>query len=183
MTLTYSAMLELGTELPSFKLFNTITDQEFDSNSLSSEKGKVIMFICNHCPFVIHYHEQLVKLYQDYADKLEFVAISSNDVLEYPQDAPEKMTELFAKLGLDFPYLYDESQEIAKKYHAVCTPEFYLFSADNKLIYRGRFDDSSPNNGKIATGSEFRAALDDFLSNKPISEQQLPSMGCNIKWK
>ncbi len=182
MALTYSSMLELGTKLPDFTLTNTLNDQEFDSESLSSDRPKVIMFICNHCPYVIHYHDQLVSLYDDYKDKVEFVAISSNDADNYPQDGPTEMKGLFSELGLDFPYLYDETQEIAKKYQAQCTPEFYLFDDEDKLIYRGRMDGSSPGSGN-PTGADLRNAIDNFLAGREISDDQRPSMGCNIKWK
>lgn len=183
MALNYSTMLDLCAKLPDFELVNSLDGQKFNSDNLDKNKGKLVMFICNHCPFVIHYHQQLVNLAQKYSSKIEFVAISSNDAENYPQDGPEKMKELFAKLNLSFPYLYDESQEIAKKYKAACTPEFYLFDENNLLIYRGRMDDSSPQNGKEANGSDLKNAIDNFLNKKEISPDQYPSMGCNIKWK
>ncbi len=183
MALTYSAMLELGTKLPEFELENTIDGEKFNSNSLSKNKGKVIMFICNHCPFVIHCQDQIVDIYNKYLDKIEFVAISSNDVQKYPEDSPENMKKLAEKLDFDFPYLYDETQEVAKKYQAACTPEFYLFDENDLLIYRGRIDNSSPGNGIEQSGEDLRNAIDNFLAKKPISNQQYPSMGCNIKWK
>ena len=184
MSLTYSKMLPLTTKLSSFDLPNIITGEKFSSNNLSDECGKVIMFICNHCPYVIHYHDQLVKLINEYVKKnIEFIAISSNDVENYPQDSPENMKILFKDLGLSIPYLYDESQEIAKKYMAECTPEFYFFDKNNSLIYRGRMDDSSPGSGKISTGKDLRFAIDNFISENEIDDNQLPSMGCNIKWK
>jgi len=184
MSLTYSKMLPLRTKLPSFVLPNVITGDKFSSYNLSNDCGKVIMFICNHCPYVIHYHEELVKLINEYAKKnIEFVAISSNDVENYPQDSPENMKILFKDLGISIPYLYDESQDIAKKYMAECTPEFYFFDKNNLLIYRGRLDDSSPGNEKPITGKDLRSAIKFFLLGNTINDNQYPSMGCNIKWK
>ena len=184
MALTYSKMLPLTTKLPSFNLPNVITGDKFSSNNLSMECGKVIMFICNHCPYVIHYHDQLVRLINEYVKKnIEFVAISSNDVENYPQDSPENMKILFKDLSLSIPYLYDESQEIAKKYMAECTPEFYFFDKNNSLIYRGRMDESSPRNGIKPSGEDLRSAIDNFILENEIDHNQLPSMGCNIKWK
>ena len=183
MALTYSQMLSLNTKLPKFNLINTINNREFSSDNLSEQKGKLIMFICNHCPFVIHYHQQIIAINKNYKDMIEFVAISSNDIKNYPEDAPDKMKKLWQDLDLDFPYLYDETQEIAKKYQAVCTPEFYLFNKNNQLIYRGRMDDSSPNNNNKITAYDLRNAIDNFLENKQINPNQNPSMGCNIKWK
>ena len=170
-------MLNLDTKLPEFNLLNTVNNKNFNSNLLPKDKGKLIMFICNHCPFVIHYHDQIIDINNKYQDKIEFVAISSNDVKNYPEDAPERMQELWQKLGLKFPYLYDESQEIAKKYKAECTTEFYIFNKNNELIYRGRMDNSSPNNNKNSTGIDLR------IAEKEIDSSQYPSMGCNIKWK
>ncbi len=175
-------MLTLGTKLPNFDLINVVDNQKFNSDSLSKDKGKLIMFICNHCPYVIHYLDQIMDISNKYSSAIQFVAISSNDVSAYPEDSPEKMKQLAEKLNFNFPYLYDETQEIAKNYQAACTPEFYLFDENNLLIYRGRFDDSSPGNNKKATGSDLRKAIDDFLAGKKISDQQYPSMGCNIKW-
>ncbi len=183
MALTYSKMLELGTKLPEFELINVIDNQKFSSDFLSKDKGKVIMFICNHCPYVIHYHQQIIDITNKYLPQIEFVAISSNDVVNYPEDSPQKMKALAQKLDFRFPYLYDETQDIAKKYKAACTPEFYLFDKNNSLIYRGRLDDSSPGSNKEVTGKDLRNAIEDFLAGKQISDQQYPSMGCNIKWK
>ena len=184
MSLTYSKMLPLGTKLPSFNLSNVLTGDNFSSVSLSNDCGKVIMFICNHCPYVIHYHDELVNLIKEYGNKnIEFVAISSNDVENYPQDSPKNMKILFNDLGLKIPYLYDETQEIAKNYMAECTPEFYLFDKNDSLIYRGRLDDSSPGNGRSITGKDLRSAIENFLLGVSIDKEQTPSMGCNIKWK
>ena len=177
-------MLPLGTKIPSFNLPNVLTGNNFSSDSLSSDSGKIIMFICNHCPYVIHYHDEIINLFDEYSKKnLEFVAISSNDVENYAQDSPENMKILFNDLGLTIPYLYDETQEIAKNYMAECTPEFYLFDNNDLLIYRGRLDDSSPGNGRPITGENLRSAIENFLSGNPIDKYQNPSMGCNIKWK
>jgi thiol-disulfide isomerase/thioredoxin len=183
MALTYSRMLDLGTKLPEFELINVIDNQKFNSAYLSKSKGKLIMFICNHCPYVIHHHGQIIDISNKYLADVEFVAISSNDISSYPEDGPQKMKELARKLNFRFPYLYDETQDIAKKYQAACTPELYLFDKNNLLIYRGRFDDSSPGNNKKPTGNDLRKALDNFLAGKKISDEQYPSMGCNIKWK
>ncbi|MBT4922086.1 MAG: thioredoxin family protein [Rickettsiales bacterium] len=183
MPLIYSAMLDLGTELPKFELENTINKQMFSSDSLSQDKGRVIMFICNHCPYVIHYHQQIIAMANKYLPDIEFVAISSNDANRYHEDSPEKMHDLAKKLDFPFPYLYDETQSVAKKYKAACTPDFYLFDQSNLLIYRGRLDDSSPGSQNQATGNELRNVLDDFLAGNEISNEQNPSMGCSIKWK
>ncbi len=183
MALKYSSMLDLQTDLISFNLPNTITDNNFTDEYLESSKPTLIMFICNHCPYVIHYHDEIKRLALDYLDRLNFVAISSNDIENYPQDSPDKMKELWHELGLDFPYLYDESQEIAKLYKAECTPEFYLFNLSNKLVYRGRLDESSPGSESKPTGEDLRNAMENLLNNNEISEEQYPSMGCNIKWK
>lgn len=176
-------MLDLGSKLPEFELLNTIDNQLFNSNSLSQDKGKLIMFICNHCPYVIHYHDQIIDITNKYESDIEAVAISSNDAENYPADSPEKMKELANSLNFQFPYLYDQTQEIAKKYKAECTPEFYLFDQNNKLIYRGRLDDSTPGSNKEITGLDLRSAIDNYLQGKEIPTKQHPSMGCNIKWK
>ncbi len=183
MSLTHSSMLDLQTDLISFNLPNVVTDQNFSNNDLDFSKPSVIMFICNHCPYVIHYHEELIKLAKDYLASINMIAISSNDIVNYPQDSPSKMKELWDSLGLSFPYLFDETQDIAKKYKAECTPEFYLFDINNKLVYRGRLDESSPNSSIQPSGKDLRDALDNLLNDREISLEQFPSMGCNIKWK
>ena len=182
MALTYSQMLPLGTELPKFNLVNVINDRVYSSENFTSKKNTVIMIICNHCPYVIHYHDEIKKLINDY-DNIRFIAISSNDIENYPQDSPEKMKELFQYLGISIPYLYDETQEIAKLFKAECTPEFYLYNIDRELVYRGRLDSSSPGNNKKINGKDLRNAIDLTLENKKIDSDQFPSMGCNIKWK
>ena len=184
MSLTYSEMLSLGTKIPSFNLPNVMNNKTYSEDNLSMDLGTVIMIICNHCPYVIHYHDQIQSLVSKYQkNDIQFVAISSNDVINYPQDSPEKMNLLFKKLELDIPYLYDESQEVAKLFMAECTPEFYLFDHKKKLIYRGRMDSSSPGNDFDINGEDLRNAIDSFISKKKISDKQFPSMGCNIKWK
>ncbi len=184
MSLTYSEMLSLGTIIPSFNLPNVMNNKTYSEDNLSKDLGTVIMIICNHCPYVIHYHDQIQSLVSKYQkNDIQFVAISSNDVINYPQDSPDKMKNLFNKLNLNIPYLYDESQEVAKLFKAECTPEFYLFNHKKKLIYRGRMDASSPGNNFEVDGKDLRKAIDFYLSGDKISNKQFPSMGCNIKWK
>ena len=183
MALTYSSMLDLQTDLIGFDLLNSLSNKNFSSDSLDVNKSSLIMFICNHCPYVIHYHDEIIRLEKDYSKKINLVAISSNDIINYPQDSPAKMKELWETLGLSFPYLFDESQEVAKKYKAECTPEFYLFDSNKKLIYRGRMDETSPGSDKKPSGKDLRTAIDNLENNRTISNDQHPSMGCNIKWK
>ena len=183
MSLTYSSMLTLGTELIPFNLSNTVSNKHFSSNELDNSKPSLIMFICNHCPYVIHYHSEIQQISKDYKDLINIVAISSNDVEIYPQDGPQEMLDLWEELGLSFPYLFDETQMIAKAYKAECTPEFYLFDPNQKLVYRGRLDESTPNSNIQPSGKDLRNALDNLLNNTAIDPNQCPSMGCNIKWK
>jgi len=183
MALTYSSMLDLQTDLIGFDLLNSLSNKNFSSDSLDVNKSSLIMFICNHCPYVIHYHEEIIRLEKDYSKKINLVAISSNDIINYPQDSPAKMKELWETLGLSFPYLFDETQDVAKKYKAECTPEFYLFDSNKKLIYRGRMDETSPGSDKKPSGKDLITAIDNLENNRPISNDQHPSMGCNIKWK
>lgn len=184
MARTPSNMLALGTKAPDFSLLDTISGSTLDLQEIKGTKGTVIMFICNHCPFVIHVNEELVKLANDYQDQgIGFVAISSNDVVNYPQDGPELMTKNAKQQGYTFPYLYDETQDVAKAYDAACTPDLYLFDANLKLVYRGQLDDSRPGNGIPVTGKDLRAAIDALRSGKTIPDIQKPSIGCNIKWK
>jgi len=184
MALKESNMLALGTKAPQFELPDTVSGNTLSLDSLKSEKATVIMFICNHCPYVIHVNKQLVALANEYNEQgVSFVAISSNDVNNYPQDGPDKMKTHAAEVGYPFPYLYDESQEVAKAYDAACTPDFYLFNGNMDLVYRGRMDASSPGNGKENNGADLRAAIDQVMNSQEISETQYPSMGCNIKWK
>lgn len=184
MALTESNMIELGTIAPNFDLPDTISGENIKLNELASDKATVVMFICNHCPYVIHINEELVRLAKEYQAKgVAFVAISSNDVVNYPQDSPEKMKEHAETEGYPFPYLYDETQEVAKAYDAACTPDFYVFDEELKLAYRGRLDASKPNTDIPLTGEDLRAALDAVLAREPVAEKQYPSAGCNIKWK
>jgi peroxiredoxin len=184
MARTPSNMLPLGTPAPDFTLLDTVSGKTVSLNELKSDKATVIMFICNHCPFVKHVDEAIVSLAKDYqAKRVSVIAISSNDVENYPQDSPELMKEEAEKVGYTFPYLYDETQEVAKAYDAACTPDFYVFDKDLKCAYRGQLDDSRPGNDKPVTGKDLRAALDEILEGKEVSAQQIPSLGCNIKWK
>jgi len=184
MALTQSSMMPLGTDAPNFHIQDTVSDNYYSLDDLKSDKATVIMFICNHCPFVIHVNPELVKLANEYKSRgVSFIAISSNDVEAHPDDAPDKMKLVAKVLKFPFPYLYDKHQEVAKAYKAECTPDFYMFDGDMKLAYRGRLDDSRPGNGKPLTGRDLRAALDSILAGSKVEETQYPSAGCNIKWK
>ncbi|WP_375325054.1 thioredoxin family protein [Flagellimonas sp. GZD32] len=184
MARTPSNMLPLGTKAPDFNLLDTVSDNFLSLEDVKGEKGTVIMFICNHCPFVIHVNPEISNLAKTYQAKgIGFVAISSNDVENYPQDAPDLMKEKAKEADYTFPYLYDESQAAAKAYDAACTPDFYLFDADLNLVYRGQLDDSRPQNGIPLTGSDLRNALEALLNGESINPDQKPSLGCNIKWK
>ena len=184
MSLTPSNMLALGTKAPTFELLDTVSGESKALDNLSSDKGTMIMFICNHCPYVIHLNEEIVKVANEYQAKgINFIAISSNDVANYPADSPDKMTQVAKDLNYPFPYLYDESQEVAKAYDAACTPDFYLFNGQQELYYRGRFDGSTPGNGVAITGEDLKGAMDNLLEGGSAGESQKPSMGCNIKWK
>ncbi len=177
-------MLPLGSEAPPFALPDTISGKTVRLEDIASDKATVVMFICNHCPYVIHVNEEIVRLANDYIAKgIVFVAISSNDVVNYPQDGPEQMKKQAQKLKYPFPYLYDESQNVARAFDAACTPDFYVFDKDLKLIYRGRIDDSRPSSKTPLTGRDLRAALDAVISGLAVAEKQYPSGGCNIKWK
>jgi peroxiredoxin len=181
MAMTPSTMLPLGTPAPAFNL----PDTNGKTVSLSDFHGRplLVMFICNHCPFVKHVNAQLAQLGRDYQPGAAIVAISSNDVANYPDDSPEKMKSEAVRLGYPFPYLYDESQAVARAYRAACTPDFFLFDAGHHLVYRGQLDDSRPGNSLPVTGKDLRAALDAVLSGKGVSPNQRASIGCNIKWK
>ncbi|MDC6367403.1 MULTISPECIES: thioredoxin family protein [Flavobacteriaceae] len=183
MARTPSNMLPLGTKAPNFNLIDTTTDLPCTLETIKGDKGTVVMFICNHCPFVIHVNPEISKLGKEYQSKgIGFVAISSNDVVNYPQDAPDLMKEVAQKEEYSFPYLYDETQAIAKAYDAACTPDFYLFNSNLELMYRGQLDDSRPGNGIPLTGSDLRNAMDALLEEREIDSNQKPSIGCNIKW-
>ncbi len=184
MAATPSTMMPLGTTAPSFELLDTVSDTWVSLDALKGETGTLIMFICNHCPFVKHVNAELSRLRKDYADKgVSLVAISSNDVENYPDDAPDKMKINAEEQDYGFPYLYDENQGVARAYDAACTPDFFLFDAELKCVYRGQLDDSRPGNEIPVTGKDMRAALDAVLSNEAVSREQKPSIGCNIKWK
>jgi len=184
MAATESNMMPLNTKAPYFNLPDTISGVNKSLDDVKSDKATVVMFICNHCPFVKHVQTGLVKLANDYIPKeISFVAISSNDVMNYPDDSPERMKEVAKEFGYPFPYLYDESQDIARAYGAACTPDFYIFDKDLRCVYRGQLDDSRPSNDIPVTGKDIRAALDAILAGDPVSEDQKPSIGCNIKWK
>ncbi len=177
-------MIGLGITAPGFNLPDVRSDQRLSYGDIEGGKGTVVMFICKHCPYVIHVQDEIAKLARDYrARGIGFVGISSNDIKNYPDDAPEQLKKQAELVGFDFPYLYDESQEVAKAYDAACTPDFYLFDADRKLVYRGRLDDSRPGNGIPLTGKDLRDAINNLLKGQPQAENQYPSMGCNIKWK
>jgi thiol-disulfide isomerase/thioredoxin len=181
---TPSSMLPLKTKAPQFNLLDTRTNQLKSLEDLKSPKGTVIMFICNHCPYVKYIQKKLVEVAKKYQAKgISFVAISSNDAKNYPADGPEKMREEAEVNNYSFPYLYDETQEVARAYQAACTPDFYLFDKDLLCVYRGRFDDATPGNRFEVTGNDLVGALDNLLAEKAISNDQKPSLGCNIKWK
>lgn len=184
MARTESNMLPLGTKAPNFNLLDTVSGKKLKLSDVYGAKATVIMFICNHCPFVKHVAKEIGKLAKDYSGKeVGFVAISSNDIMAYPEDAPDKMAMFAEEYGFTFPYLYDETQEVAKAYDAACTPDFYVFDNNLELIYRGQFDESRPGNTLPVTGREIRSALDATLMGMKIYKEQKPSIGCSIKWK
>lgn len=177
-------MLDLGTEAPEFALPDTVTGGTVTLSDFADKKALLVMFICNHCPYVQHIREELARFGHDYqGSELGIVAISPNDPDQYPDDSPEAMKAEAERFGYTFPYLFDESQQVAKAYTAMCTPDFFLFGPDRRLVYRGRFDPSRPNTGIPATGEDLRAAVDALLADEPVSDEQYPSMGCSIKWK
>lgn len=180
MAKTPSVMIPLGSNLPKFELPDTISGKHISSDRLTTEKGLLVMFICNHCPFVIHVERELRSLGADLQKQgLGVVAISSNDVTQYPDDGPEEM----AKKDYSFPYLYDETQEVAKMFDAACTPDIYLYDANKKLVYRGQLDGARPGNDIPVTGEDIRKAVASLLAGEKVDENQTPSIGCNIKWK
>jgi len=183
MAVTASRMLELGISAPDFRLpdteGNVVSLADFDKSP-----ALLVIFMCNHCPFVKHVLDKLVELIKEYQAKgVAVLGINSNDVADYPDDSPDKMAKLAKEGGFTFPYLYDETQEVAKAYSAACTPDFFLFDGNRSLVYRGQMDDSRPGNGMTVTGADLTAAIDAVLGGKPIAADQKPSMGCNIKWK
>lgn len=184
MALTASTMLELGTKAPDFQLPDVVSKQIISLDSFVGKKALLVMFICRHCPFVKHIQRELSQLGKDYIKKnVGIVAISANDADKYPEDAPDRLKLMAQELDFTFPLCYDETQETAKNYTAACTPDFFLFDSDRLLRYRGQLDDSRPSNNKPITGKDLRTALDNILADQPINLQQLPSIGCNIKWK
>lgn len=185
MSRTPSNMLALGTKAPDFTLKDrTFGTEAFSFSTIKREKGTLVIFICNHCPFVHHVIEEVVRIANDYrVQGIGIVAISSNDIYKYPQDNPELMSEFAFENNFEFPYLFDETQEVAKAYDAACTPDFFLFDSQDKLVYRGQLDDSRPGNGIPVSGSDLRGAIDGILYNRIINPDQKPSIGCNIKWK
>jgi len=184
MSLTPSTMLELQTQAPDFKLPDVVTGKTITLSSFSDKKALLVMFICRHCPYVQHIKTALGKLGKDYMAKdIGIVAISANDAATHPDDAPESLKEFAKEEGYTFAFCYDQSQAVAKAYTAACTPDFFLFNKDRKLVYRGQLDESRPGNGKPVTGRDLRAAMDAVLADKPVNPNQVPSIGCNIKWR
>src|SRR5665213_3944243 len=182
MSRTQSAMVELGTVAPAFELADVMTGKAVGRDDVA-KNGLLVMFICVHCPYVKHVEAELARIGADYEGKIGIVAISSNDAVAYPQDGPEEMKAQAQRLDFRFPYLFDESQEVARSYDAACTPDFFLFDAEMKLVYRGQLDGSRPGNGVPVDGRDLRAAIDALMAGKPISAEQQPSIGCGIKWK
>lgn len=181
---TPSNMLPLGTKAPDFYLKDTNSNYFYSYDDLKGSKGTLIIFMCNHCPFVLHVLDEIIMINNDYrVQGLSVVAISSNDAEQYPQDAPDKMTEFAYQKRISFPYLYDQTQEVAKAYQAACTPDFYLFDTRGRLVYRGQLDDSRPGNGIPLSGNDLRNAIDGLIYNRKINPIQKPSIGCNIKWQ
>jgi len=177
-------MLELQTLAPDFQLRDTVSGSIVDLRTAMGTEGIVVMFLCNHCPFVQHVNKGIVSLANDYLPRgIGFVAISSNDIEKYPEDAPERMKEVALEEGYPFPYLYDELQEVARAYRAACTPDFYLFDSDSRLVYRGQLDDARPHNGLPVSGASLRSAMDALIEGRSVDSDQKPSLGCNIKWK
>ena len=184
MALTETTNIPLGFIAPSFELLNPSTNKNEKLNDLKSTDATVIVFMCNHCPYVIHVLNQLVKISNEYKQKnVNFIGINSNDIIAYPEDSPENMKKLVKDYNIKFPYLFDETQEVAKAYNAACTPDFNVFDKDMKCVYRGQMDSSRPGNGKVSDGKDLRNVIDEILNNNTISKNQIPSIGCNIKWK
>lgn len=184
MARTESLMKDLGTTAPDFTLPDVVTGKSVSLTAARGPQGLLVMFLCAHCPFVKHLEQSIADFARDYRDKgIGIVAISSNDAVAYPGDAPNELAGQARRLDFTFPYLYDESQQTARDYHAACTPDFFLYDASLSLVYRGQFDGSRPGNGIPATGKDLRAAFDAVLAGQPVHPQQIPSLGCNIKWK
>lgn len=184
MAQTSSNMVPLGTLAPDFYLKDTNSNNTYSFDDIKGSKGTLVIFMCNHCPFVLHVLTEILMIANDYrVQGLGIAAISSNDILKYPQDSPGMMREFAFQNKIDFPYLFDETQEVAKAYNAACTPDFFLFDNQNQLFYRGQLDDSRPGNGILLSGNDLRSAIDALIYNRTLSEIQKPSIGCNIKWK
>ena len=184
MAQTPSNMIPLGTIAPDFNLKDTNSNYEYSFQDLKGTKGTLVIFMCNHCPFVLHVLDEIIMISNDYrVQGLGILAISSNDVKKYPQDSPEMMREFAFENKMDFPYLFDETQEVAKALDAACTPDFYLFDSQDRLFYRGQLDDSRPGNGIPLSGNDLRNAIDALIYNRTLNDIQKPSIGCNIKWK
>lgn len=179
-----STMLPLGTEVPDFTLRDAVTGRMISPGDFASRDALLLMFICNHCPYVQHVKGEIGRIARAYRPRgVAIVAINANDIEAYPQDGPEHMKALAEAEGWEFPYVLDETQEVAKAFRAACTPDFFLFNADRQLVYRGRLDDSRPKTDTPVTGRDLRAALDAVLAGRPVPDDQVPSIGCNIKWK
>lgn len=177
-------MMDLGTGAPHFELPDVTSGRTVSIRDFDDKEALLVMFICRHCPYVRHVQRELAQIGKDYAGKsVGIVAISSNDAEAYPGDRPESLREQAAELGFTFPYCYDESQDVARAYHAACTPDFFLFDGSRALVYRGQLDDSRPESGIPVTGRDLRGALDAVLNHQPVEARQMPSMGCNIKWR
>jgi peroxiredoxin len=179
-----SIMLPLGTPAPPFALHDVVGGQSYSLDSFADKTALLVMFICRHCPYVVHVEYEIAKIGQDYIDtRLGIIGISSNDPSQYPDDAPPRLKEMAERLGLTFPLCFDEAQDVAKAYQAACTPDFYLFDRERRLVYRGQLDDSRPGSSKPVTGRNLRAAIDAVLAGKPVDGNQNASIGCSIKWK
>jgi len=184
MALKESTMLALGTPMPDFALPDVRSQEMIRPKTFQGKAALLVMFICRHCPYVVHVQDELTKLGCDYQDTdLGILGISSNDAAGYPADAPQRLQEMAEQLGWPFPFCYDEAQDVAKAFTAACTPDFFVFNRQRCLVYRGQLDGSRPGNGQPVTGQDLRAALDAVLAGQPVSSQQRPSAGCNIKWK
>jgi len=179
-----SVMLPLGTAAPPFSLRDVVSGQIYSLDAFTGKAALLVIFMCRHCPYVVHVQDEIARVGRDYADAaLGIIAISSNDPASYPDDAPERLKEMAQGLAFRFPLCFDETQAVAKSYRAACTPDFYLFDRDRRLVYRGQLDDSRPSNNQPVTGRDLRAAIDAVLAGKPVDSNQKPSIGCSIKWK
>lgn len=179
-----SFMLSLGTSAPTFMLRDVVSGQVYRLDSFAASSALLVMFICRHCPYVVHVEQEIARIGRDYTNTgLGIIAISSNDAQSYPDDAPPRLKEMAERLALTFPFCCDDTQEVAKAYRALCTPDFFLFDRQRRLVYRGQLDDSRPGNNRPVTGRDLRAAIDAALSGKPVNPDQTPSIGCGIKWR